>query len=119
GFDEGSEESAYAPGTVVPVAGGRGAPHIVVANDLEYERYHTRRPQVGMQHLLAPAAGLRLVATFGDGYVNQNAGPPIVDPIELQARYASATPLPEVAIFPVPGAPGGPAPPPPTGHQTG
>jgi arabinofuranan 3-O-arabinosyltransferase len=102
-FDESIQEGWFDPRTVAPVARALGVSHIVVANDLELERYRIQRPQVVMDHLLDPAAGLELVATFGPDYVNQNPGQPIVDETELRAQYASATPVPEVAIFAVPG----------------
>jgi arabinofuranan 3-O-arabinosyltransferase len=117
-FDESIQENTFDPRTVVPVARALGVTHIVVANDLQYERYHTQRPEIVMQHLLDPAAGLELVATFGDGYVNQNFGAPIVDPTELRAQYTSATPLPEVAIFKVPGASADPVTTYAAGHET-
>ena len=85
-FDESIQEGWFDPRTVVPVARALGVSHIVVANDLEIERYRIQRPQVVMDHLLDPAAGLDLVATFGPDYVNQNPGQPIVDETELRAR---------------------------------
>jgi arabinofuranan 3-O-arabinosyltransferase len=117
-FDESIQENWFDPRTVVPVARALGVTHIVVANDLQYERYHTQRPQVVMQHLLDPASGLELAATFGDGYVNQTFPAPIVDPTELRAQDASATPLPEVAIFKVPGASADPVTAYAAGHET-
>jgi arabinofuranan 3-O-arabinosyltransferase len=117
-FDESIQEGWFDPRTVVPVARALGVSHIVVANDLEIERYRIPRPQVVMDHLLDPAAGLELVATFGSDYVNQNPGQPIVDETELRAQYASATPLPEVAIFKVPGVSTEPVTASAPGHET-
>jgi len=103
-FDQGIQEGWFDPRAVAPVARALGVTHIVVANDLENERYRITRPEIVMDALMDPASGLTLEETFNDGYVNRPPGPALVDEVELRTRYSSSTPLPQVAVFSVPGA---------------
>ncbi len=103
-FDQGIQEGSFDPRAIVPVARALGVSHIVVANDLELERYRLPRPEAVMAAFLDPASGLTLEKAFGPGYQNLNPGAPIVDEIIQRTRtHDAATPLPQVAVFSVPG----------------
>ena len=101
-LDQAIQGGWFDPRSLVPVARALGLTHIVVANDLEVERYEIVRPESVMAALLDPDAGVVLEREFGPGYVNRNPGVPIVD--ETALRTGAPRPLPEVAVFSVPGA---------------
>ncbi|MFM8305081.1 MAG: alpha-(1-_3)-arabinofuranosyltransferase family protein [Actinomycetota bacterium] len=103
-FDEGLQEGWFDPRAIVPVARALGVRHIVVANDLEVERYRIPRPETVMAAYLDPASGLTLERAFGPGYENQRPGPAIVDDIVQRTRvHVPTRPMPQVAVFSVPG----------------
>ena len=118
-FDQGIQEGWFDPRTIVPVARALGVSHIVVANDLELERYRLPRPEAVMAAFLDPASGLTLEKAFGPGYQNLNPGEPIVDEIIQRTRtHDPATPLPQVAVFSVPGVSDAPVTATPKGAET-
>jgi arabinofuranan 3-O-arabinosyltransferase len=100
-FDGALQDGRLDPEAIVPVARALGITHIVVANDLEVERYRIARPESVMAAFLDPASGVTLERAFGPGYVNRAPGPPIVD--DRIQREGGAAPLPQVAVFSVPG----------------
>jgi arabinofuranan 3-O-arabinosyltransferase len=114
-YDGSLQEGRFDPRSIVPVARSLGVSHIVVANDLDVERYRLPRPTVVMRAFLDPAAGLRLVRTFGPGYVNRNPGVPVLDETNLRAIDSRRTRLPRIAVFEVPGV----GPEPVTAYATG
>jgi len=99
-FDESLQGGWFDPRTVVPMARALGVTHIVVANDLEVERYRIVRPETVMAALLDPASGLVLERSFGRGYVNRA---PAGATVQQTATPVTPSPLPEVAVFSVPG----------------
>ncbi|MEI8001558.1 MAG: alpha-(1-_3)-arabinofuranosyltransferase family protein, partial [Actinomycetes bacterium] len=117
-FDRSLQNGTFDPRTVVPVAQALGVTHLVVANDLEIERYRIQRPELVMAALSDPATGLRLVRSFNPGYVNVNPGAPITDEKSLRTYATLPTELPQVAIFAVPGIPSGPVSAIATGSET-
>ncbi|MBM3661122.1 MAG: DUF3367 domain-containing protein, partial [Actinobacteria bacterium] len=103
-FDQGLQEGWFDPRTIVPVARALGVNRIVVANDLELERYRIPRPEVIMEAFLDPDSGVTLEKAFGPGYVNANPGTPIVDAATQRVRtHGDGSALPQIAVFAVPG----------------
>ncbi|GMU78784.1 MAG: hypothetical protein AMXMBFR46_15780 [Acidimicrobiia bacterium] len=103
-LDQSIQTGTFDPRTIVPAAHALGVTHLVVANDLEIERYRVQRPELVMDALSDPATGLRLVASFGEGYRNVNPGVEIVDQKSMRSRPTQPDTLPQVAVFAVPGA---------------
>lgn len=113
-FDRTLQDGTLDPATIVPVARALGVRWIVVANDLEFERYRVQRPEVVMAALSDPAAGLDLVRSFGPGYVTPTSPAPVTDEKSVRTARTLPATLPQVAVFAVPSSD-----PAPVGAQAG
>jgi arabinofuranan 3-O-arabinosyltransferase len=82
-WDRRFHEASMDPGSVAPIARLLGAGHLVVRNDLQYERYRIARPRP-LWDLLSGAPGLGDVEGFGPREPNV-AGPEqtLLDEVEL------------------------------------
>lgn len=102
-LDRQLQEGVLDPELIVPLCHWLGVSQIVVANDLEYERYRTVLPGEMMRTLSDPRAGVRLAATFGDGYVNvPDASRVFETESSLRNGQSTSMALPQIAIFDVP-----------------
>jgi arabinofuranan 3-O-arabinosyltransferase len=102
-LDRGLQEGWFEPAALAPVARLLGASEVLVRNDLAYERYRTVRPRASWPLLSSSGTGLEDLIAFGSPYENV-AGPgrPMIDEIELGLE-PSDDPLPQIAVFDVPG----------------
>jgi len=103
-LDHTIQDGTVDPAAIAPVARALGVRWIVVANDLEIERYRIQRPELVMAALSDPRSGLDPVRTFGDGYVTPERPVPITDETSVRTGRTRSAPLPQVAVFGVPGS---------------
>ena len=103
-LDHTLQDGTVDPATIAPVARALGVRYLVVANDLEIERYRIQRPELVMAALADPRSGLDLVRSFGPGYVTPERPAPVTDETSVRTARTLGSSLPQVAVFRVPGA---------------
>jgi len=101
-FDRSLQAGTIDPTTIKPVAQALGVRWIVVANDLEIDRYRIQRPEAVMAALSDQAAGLELVRSFNPGYLTPANPAPVTDEKAVRTARTLPATLPQVAVFRVP-----------------
>lgn len=97
-LDDRFQSGLVEPAALAPVARLLGADVVLVANDVQFERFDTARPDVTWSVYTAGVPGLGQPTTFGDGYSN-TPDVPMVDE-EALLRPVSAV-MPQLALLPV------------------
>ncbi len=102
-LDDRLQEGTAEPASVSPIARLLGADTIWVANDTEFERFRTPRPEIAGDLLTGPEVGAR-VRTFGAPFVSEPTVP-MVDPTSLSDPRVG-TPVAPVVLVEVADSPG-------------
>ncbi|MGI9645034.1 MAG: alpha-(1-_3)-arabinofuranosyltransferase domain-containing protein, partial [Ilumatobacteraceae bacterium] len=102
-LDDRFQEGTIEPESIAPVARLLGADTVWVANDAEFERFRTPRPEVAAD-LLTSSAPDTAQRSFGEPFVVE-PNVPMVDPTSLSDRRVG-TPIAPIVLVDVDDAPG-------------